>query len=267
VERLVGVLLLSEGRVVRISIAPVKALGLVHPEAVELGPAGVAGDRRFWLRDVDGRLVNDKTHGELMRVRVAWDEGTRRLALSFPDGAEADGVVEPGEPVDAVLYGESHASRGVEGPWQEALSRHADEPLTLLWSETGAVDRGVGNGAATLVSRASLERLRQETGSEQPVDGRRFRMLFEIDGVGVHEEDEWIGAHVAVGDAVIAPVGDVGRCAVTTRDPDTGVSDLDTLAALSRYRREGRTEPLPFGVHGAVVVPGRVRVGDPVRVV
>jgi hypothetical protein len=37
---------------------------------------------------------------------------------------------------------------------------------------------------------------------------------------------------------------------------------LDTLAA---YRREGRTEPLPFGVHGAVVQPGRVRVGDPVR--
>ena len=30
------------GRVIRISTAPVKALGLVHPEAVELGPQGVA---------------------------------------------------------------------------------------------------------------------------------------------------------------------------------------------------------------------------------
>jgi uncharacterized protein YcbX len=270
VERLVGVLLLSEpvaGRLVRISIAPVKALGLVHPEAVELGPAGVAGDRRFWLRDAGGRLVNDKTHGELMRVRVSWDEGTRRLVLSFPDGATADGVVEPGPPVDAVLYGEPHASRSVEGPWQEALSRFAGTPLTLLWSEKGAVDRGVAKGAATLVSRASLERLREETGSERPIDGRRFRMLFEIDGVGAHEEDGWIGADVAVGDAVVSPVGDVGRCAVTTRDPDTGVSDLDTLGALSRYRREGRTEPLPFGVYGAVVVPGRVRVGDAVRLV
>jgi len=45
------------GSVVRISIAPVKALGLVHPETIELGPQGVAGDRRFWLVDASGRLV------------------------------------------------------------------------------------------------------------------------------------------------------------------------------------------------------------------
>jgi uncharacterized protein YcbX len=69
---------------------------------------------------------------------------------------------------------------------------------------------------------------------------------------------------VKVGDAVVAPVGDVGRCAVTTRNPDSGELDLDTLRVLTGYRREGRTEPLPFGVHAAVVQPGRVRVGDPV---
>jgi hypothetical protein len=87
-------------------------------------------------------------------------------------------------------------------------------------------------------------------------------MLFEIDGVGAHEEDEWIGGRVQVGDAVIEPVGDVGRCVVTKCDPDTGVSDLDTLGALGRYRREGRTEPLPMGVYCDVLVPGRVRMGD-----
>ncbi len=266
-ERLVWVLPLAlvEARVVRISIAPVKALGLVHPQEVELGPCGVGGDRRFWLRDADGRLVNDKTHGELMLVRVAWDEVTRRLALAFPDGEVAEGVVEPGEPVDAVLYGAPHPSRGVAGPWQDALSHFAGERLTLLWSEDGAVDRGAREGAVTLISHASLERLRDETGSDRPVDGRRFRMLFEIDGVHAHEEDEWIGSRIAVGNAVVAPTGDVGRCVVTTRDPDSGLSDLDTLGALARYRREGRTEPLPFGVHGSVVVPGRVRVGDAVQ--
>jgi uncharacterized protein YcbX len=255
-----------EGRVARISIAPVKALGLVHPEEIRLGPAGVVGDRRFWLRDADGRLVNGKTHGELMRVRAAWDEETRRLALFFPDGETVEGEVEPGTPVTAVLYGLPHRSRSVVGPWQEALSSYAGAPLTLLWSDEGAVDRGVGDGAVTLVSRASLERLREEAGSDRAVDGRRFRMLLELDGVRAHEEDEWIGARVAIGEAVVSPVGDVGRCVVTTRDPDTGASDLDTLKALARYRLEGRTEPLPFGVFGAVAVPGRVRVGDIVRV-
>ena len=254
-----------EGRVVRISIAPVKALHVVNPDEVELGHTGVAGDRRFWLVDRDRRLVNDKKRPQLLRVHPAWDEPSRRLVLSFPDGSEVGGVVEPGEPVEVEMYGRPHASRAVPGPWQEALSDYAGEPLTLLWSESGAVDRGIGGGAVTLISRGSLERLGREAGVKGPVDGRRFRMLFEIDGIGAHEEDEWFGRRVEIGDAVVAFVGDVGRCVVTKKNPDTGEHDLETLDTLAAYRREGRTEPLPFGVHGAVVHPGRVRVGDPVR--
>jgi uncharacterized protein YcbX len=156
----------------------------------------------------------------------------------------------------------------VPGPWQEALSDFAGEPLTLLWSEGGAQDRGNDRaGWASLISRGSLERMRAEAGTAEPVDGRRFRMLFEIDGVEAHEEDRWLGRRVAIGDAVIVPVGDVGRCAVTTRDPDTAVSDFDTLKLLAGYRREGATEPLPFGVYCDVAVAGRVRVGDPVKAV
>jgi uncharacterized protein YcbX len=90
-------------------------------------------------------------------------------------------------------------------------------------------------------------------------------MLFEIDGVGAHEEDEWLGTHVRIGEATIVLNGDVGRCVVTSHDPDRGVTDLDTLGLLARYRREGRNEPLPFGVYGTVAVTGRVRVGDHVQ--
>lgn len=254
------------GRVVRISVAPVKALGLVHPDEVELTESGVPGDRRFWLVDADGRLVNGKRHPQLMQVGPAWDERTRRLALAFPGGGTVEGEVELGEPYPGVLYGAPHPSRRVPGPWQEALSEFAGEPLTLLWSESGAVDRGADRGGwASLVSRASLERLREEAGAEQEVDGRRFRMLFEIDGVGANEEDEWLGGRVQVGEATVVPVGDVGRCVVTTCDPDTGVSDLDTLKALAGYRREGVVEPLPLGVYCTVAEAGVVRVGDPVR--
>jgi uncharacterized protein YcbX len=253
-----------EPHVVRISIAPVKSLGLVHPEEVVLEPHGVRGNRRFWLVDADGRLFNNKRNGPMVRVRPEWDESTRELALTFPDGARVAGVVELGEAVDAEMYGHPHPSRRVVGPWEDALSRHVGRRLTLLWAEGHAVDRGFRGGTVSVVSRASLERLREEAGAERPVDGRRFRMLFEIDGVGPHEEDEWLGMRVRVGEAAIVLNGDVGRCAVTSHDPDRGVTDLDTLGVLAAYRREGRNEPLPFGVYGAVAVPGRVRVGDPV---
>lgn len=255
-----------EGRVVRISIAPVKSLHLVDAGEVELTRAGVVGDRRFWLVDANRRLVNGKRHPQLMRVLPEWDEDSRTLALSFPDGSVVEGVVEPGEPFEAELYRTPHPSRTVPGPWQDALSEFAGEPLTLLWSEGGAQDRGNDRGGwASLVSRGSLERMRVEAGAAEPVDGRRFRMLFEIDGVEAHEEDGWLGHQVAIGDAVIAPIGDVGRCVVTTCDPDTAVSDFDTLKLLAGYRREGVREPLPFGVYCDVSVAGRVRVGDSVR--
>ena len=257
-----------DGRVVRISIAPVKALHLVNPDEVELGTAGVTGDRRFWLLDSDRRLVNGKRHPELMRVHPEWDEESRRLALTFPGGSVVEGEVEPGEPVAAELYGTPHPSRTVPGPWQEALSEFAGVPLKLLWSEGGAQDRGNDRGGwASVISRGSLGRMRAKAGVSEPVDGRRFRMLFEIDGVEPHEEDAWLGRQVAIGDAVIVPLGDVGRCVVTTCDPDTAVSDFDTLKLLADYRRDGVTEPLPFGVYCDVAVPGRVRVGDPVRLV
>ena len=253
------------GVVTGIAVAPVKSLGLVHPDEVMLEPYGVRGNRRFWLVDGDGRLLNNKRVGPMVRIRSEWDEETQRLALTFPDGARVEGVVELGDQVDAAMYRHPHPSRRVVGPWEEAIARFVGEPLTLLYAETHAVDRGYRGGSVSLVSRASLERLRQAAGADRAVDGRRFRMLFEIDGVAAHEEDEWLGAHVRIGDATIALNGDVGRCVVTSHDPETGVTDLDTLGTLAAYRREGYAEPLPFGVYGEVVSPGMVRVGDRVE--
>jgi uncharacterized protein YcbX len=209
-----------EARVVRLSIAPVKSLGLVHPEEVELEPHGVRGNRRFWLVDEDGRLYNGKRGGPMVRIRPEWDEETRRLALTFPDGAHVEGTVELGDFVDADMYEHPHPSRRVLGPWEDAISEFVGRRLTLLWAEQHAVDRGYRGGTVSLVSRAS---------------------------------------------ATILLNGDVGRCVVTSHDPERGVTDLDTLGVLARYRREGRNEPLPFGVYGAVAVPGIVRVGDPVQ--
>ena len=83
-------------------------------------------------------------------------------------------------------------------------------------------DRARKRGGASLLSLASLQRLADEAHAPG-VDPRRFRMLIGIDGASAHEEDGWIGKRVQVGEAVVVPGGNVGRCQVTTRDPDRGV--------------------------------------------
>jgi uncharacterized protein YcbX len=246
--------------VARISIAPVKGLGLVHPQEVLLGRSGVRNDRRIYLVDPDGRLVNNKTCGELMQVRPEVSDDGRQLTLAFPSGDAVGGDVTLGEAVETSFYGRPVTGRYVEGPWSEALSGHAGRPLRLVQTDEhgAAIDRV---HVVSLVSGGSLAALGRRAGVDR-VDGRRFRMTIELEGGEEHEEDAWIGGEVTVGEARIRVTGPVGRCVVTTRNPDTGVSDLDTLGVLAGYRtvREGKS--FGCGVCGDVVDEGVVRVGD-----
>jgi uncharacterized protein YcbX len=90
-------------------------------------------------------------------------------------------------------------------------------------------------------------------------------MNLGIEGVEQHAEDSWIDRDIRLGETVVRPRGNVGRCAITQRDPESGIKDLDTLKALATYRRHlDTTEELAFGVYGEVRTPGTVRVGDTV---
>jgi MOSC domain-containing protein len=254
------------GSVGWITIAPVKALGLVHRDAVQLESFGVRENRRFYLVDDEGRMVNGKMLGPLVGVRPDYDEEAGTLVLRLPDGTTVAGEVALGEPVTTDFFGRPVSGRAVEGPWSSALSEFAGRPLRLVQTERpgDGADRGSGAGVS-LVGTASLEALAEAAGVER-VDGRRFRMLFGVAGLPAHAEDGWVGRNVRIGDAVIRPRGNVGRCAVTTQNPETGVADLETLRVLGEYRGDvDTTEPLPFGIWGMVLEPGRVRLGDPVE--
>jgi uncharacterized protein YcbX len=117
-----------------------------------------------------------------------------------------------------------------------------------------------------MFSSASAEELDRHAGREgRPLDRRRWRMLIEIEGCVAHEEDSWIGRDVRVGDAVVRVVRTDPRCVITTRDPDTGQKEFDTLKVLAAYRGPDRDGELPFGVYADVVEPGPVALGDAVE--
>jgi uncharacterized protein YcbX len=251
----------------QINVAPVKALGLVHPDEVTLERTGVRENRRFHVVDERGRRYNQLRNGHLVQIRPEYDAEAERLTLRLPDGTVADGEVALGEEITVDFYGRPVDGHVVAGPWSEALSRWAGRQLRLVKSPPGAaVDRG--RGQVSLVSEESLAELARNAGREQ-VDGRRFRMLFHLIGGGRHEEDEWLRRTVQIGDAVVGIRGDVGRCAITTHNPETGVPDLDTLETIDGYRRRTRNSAgkahIPFGVYGDVVRAGVVRIGDPVE--
>ncbi|HEY7966639.1 MAG TPA: MOSC N-terminal beta barrel domain-containing protein [Solirubrobacteraceae bacterium] len=254
-------------RVVSMLTTPVKALRVIERSELELRAGGVEEDRRFFLIDAAGRMINGKQIASLQAVVADYAPAERTLALSIPGQAPLRGVVEPGASVAVRFFSREVEGREVLGPWSEALSAFAGQPLRLVEPAASGVDRGE-DGTVSLVSSASLERLAAQGGIEQPIDARRFRMLFRVDGTRAHEEDGWIGRRLRIGAAVIQPRGHVGRCAITQRDPETGETDLLTLKILGEYRRDAETtEPLACGIFGVVLEPGRVRLGDPVELI
>jgi uncharacterized protein YcbX len=247
--------------VARLSIAPVRSLGLVHPDEVAISTVGVAEDRRFYLVDATNRLIDRLVVGELVQITSATDAGGTWLRLTMPDGTVIEDEVRVTEPIETPMYGRTAVGHVVEGPWAEPLSAFTGREVRVVRCDQPAGTRA-GN-PTSLIGDGTLQRLARQLGVDA-IDGRRFRMLIELQGAVEHEEDGWIGGEIAIGDAVLRVTKPDARCAITTQHPETGVRDLDTLRGIIAYRglREGKHADL--GVLADVTAPGRVRLGDEV---
>ena len=247
--------------VARISLTPVKCFHLDHPGEVSLGRDGVAGNRLFLLVGENGERLRSSATAWPVVVYATYDPSADTLEMRFPDGKVVAGsATATGEELSIQLGGREQRVRIVAGPWAEPLSELGGLAVRLARVERDGLAMVE---PVTIVSSASVARLSREAGRE--VDARRFRPLFELDGCSEHEEDTWEGRHVRLGNALVEIGEPVVRCAVTTRDPDTGERDLDTLRLIKSYRGQGPDGEIWFARYGRVVEPGRVRVGDPVE--
>ncbi len=249
--------------VARFSIAPVRSLALEHPTEIQVTELGVVEDRRFYLTDESNRLVDRIVVGRLVQVAAHTDPEATTLRMTFPDGTVLEDEVQLGEAVETPIHGRTGVGHVVIGPWGEALAPIAGRAIRVVRCDRPGGTRA-GN-PTSLISDGSLRELAAHAGVDA-VDARRFRMLIDLHDAKAHEEDTWIGGRIAIGDAVLRVTKPDARCAITTQDPDTGERDLDTLRTIIGYRglREGKHAD--FGVLADVEQPGRMRLGDEVRV-
>ena len=267
-------------RVVELTYYPVKGLGGISVAEAEVLEAGLRHDREFMLVDPkDGTFHSQRTLPRMASVRVAYDGS--RLRFTADGAAElAIEVTSDGPRRNVSLFGTWFGS-GIEqdGLAAQWLTEILGQPATLVrvppdhhrpgWGvhegETGFADAH----AVLVTSCSSLDELNArilETGGE-PVPMNRFRPNIVVAGWSEpHTEDRVLEA--TIGGVHLGYSARAIRCAVPRIDQDSGErTGPEPTKTLSSYRRQPDYDGgVSFGMKAAVLSPGRIAVGDEVRV-
>lgn len=242
----------------RLQIAPVKGLAAVPRRELVLEPDGVAEDRRVLLLHADGSVVTMRRLPSLVQVVPDLDLEAGTLSVTLPDGSTASSRLSgTTDRAESLLYRKLRTGRLLPGAVADALSALAGEPLRVLVGDRTGV--GWDEGPVSLVSAASAAAVASPDGGGGL---GRYRMLIEIDGAEPFAEDSWSGRSVAIGGTVLAVSHPLGRCLVINHSPHTGERDWGGLKTLAAVRGADR---VTLGVIATVEQPGRIQVGDEVR--
>ena len=248
------------GRVSGIWRYPVKSMQGEGLAAGTVTEQGLPGDRGWGVIDAGtGKVLSAKREARLMEATAFSADGTVRVRL--PDGT----VLAPGSACDEAL------SAWLERPVRlVAAVDHAasyemnvsavdeDSPVIELPCPPGTFFDAASVHLLTTSSMATMTGLQPASAW----DVHRFRPTVVVD---THEadgfpEDAWIGAEIAVGEARLRVFAPTVRCRMTAHAQNGLPRDLDVPKAVNR-EHDGN-----LGVYAVVASPGRVAVGDPVRV-
>lgn len=217
---------------------PVKSMLGESPAELAVDGRGIAGDRWYAVLDPDGKLGSGKSSKRfrrmegLLRCSARYDGDT--VLVRLPDGREL--------PAAAAAAGVSEVVGRPVTLGTEAAVRHLDGP------------------AVHLVTTAALRRL-GELLPDAAIEVQRFRpnLLVDVPGAGAVEAG-WVGRELAIGGVRLRVTEPTPRCVMVTMDQPKLPEDRRVLRTITDAAGGA------FGVSAEVVVPGTIRVGDPVYV-
>jgi len=242
---------------------PVKGLAADHMAGVTLSTGhALPCDRRWAIAHAASKI--DPVAPQWMKkqefLMLAKDEKLGQLGISFDEDTNILTITRKGKQVSRgklddvtgrmllqtfltgfMPSGRSGNPKIVEAPSDQQFTDVRDPFVSLI----------------NLASVTDIERV-----ARAPVDPMRFRGNFYIKGAPAWDEANWIGRKLQIGDVVLQVVEPIERCTATNVDPKTGARDMNLPMTL----RKGFGH-IECGVYARVTAPGRVDVGQEVRLV
>lgn len=231
------------GDIGEINRYPIKSFGGESLDECEIQDYGMLGDRfaTFYDESKEGwwKYITCRNIPNLLAYQARFIDGDIRVTAA--DGRSFGW--------DEALHAEIQSQYGKPITMSRPRDPHPEHPHLL----------SVEGASILLVTDATMRKLEAMWG--KTLDQRRFRGNFVVRAAddSVFEGD-WIGKRLEIGDVQLQVDQFCERCVVITMDPDTLEKDPSLL------RKVNEEFQLHFGVYASVVKPGRIRIGDQVKV-
>jgi uncharacterized protein YcbX len=269
----------SVAKVSALAYYPVKGLAGIPVETAEVGPTGLLNDRLFMLVEPDGTFLSQRKLPAMATIHAELAGDHLRLSEAGAPDLEIE-IQYDGKRRDVSLFGKWFGLGVVQDPAADAwLTARLGTPAALVrvtpeherpgWGAHRGLT-GFGDAHALMVtSESSLdglnERIVEHGGDAIPMN--RFRPNIVVSGwPEPHTEDKVL--RMTAGSVEIGYSARGIRCAVPTVNQASGAkAGPEPTRTLATYRREPEYGGgVSFGIKGAVLAGGTIRVGDEIAV-
>jgi uncharacterized protein YcbX len=269
----------SVAKVSALAYYPVKGLAGIPVETAEVGPTGLLNDRLFMLVEPDGTFLSQRKLPAMATIHAELAGDHLRLSEAGAPDLEIE-IQYDGKRRDVSLFGKWFGLGVVQDPAADAwLTARLGTPAALVrvtpeherpgWGAHRGLT-GFGDAHALMItSESSLdglnERIVEHGGDAIPMN--RFRPNIVVSGwPEPHTEDKVL--RMTAGSVEIGYSARGIRCAVPTVNQASGAkAGPEPTRTLATYRREPEYGGgVSFGIKGAVLAGGTIRVGDEIAV-
>jgi uncharacterized protein len=262
-------------QVSQLNIYPVKSLGGISKQAVQLCNTGFEYDRRWMLVDENNVFLSQRTHPQMVLLHTAQtDEGfivskynDENLSIIIPYVTEAKKKLKVAvweDICDAVEVSDEH------NEWFSDMLHFKCKLVYMPDDAVRLVDkRYAGNKEITsfsdgypilMIGEATLEYLNNKLKDALPMN--RFRPNLVFTGGHAHIEDEM--EKFSINEINFLGVKPCSRCVMTTINQQNAEKGKEPLKTLSTYRM--KDNKIYFGQNVLHHQSGIINVGDTIHI-
>lgn len=258
-------------------IYPVKSLGGISLDTVELTDRGFRYDRRWLLVDENNQFLTQRKHTQMALLQAAIaDDGIEVYKKNNPSERIKFPFVTENKPGENVTIWDDvceavEVSKEVSQWFTDALAMNCklmfmpDDSLRNIDPRYALDDNDITSFSdaypVMLIAKESLDDLNERLDEKLPMN--RFRPNLVIEGLEPYEED-WI-KHFSVNAIDFFGVKLCSRCVLTTVNQQTGIKGKEPLKTLATYRSLNNN--IYFGQNIIYKGKGTIATGDKVIVI